>query len=70
MGIITYILNIGERNYIIIPKMFPKGVYMTNNFNEIQELLQQKADFQARLNLIAYEGTPEIKDKNGNKIYM
>lgn len=40
---------------------------MTNNFNEIQELLRQKADFQARLNLIAYDGTPEIKDRNGNK---
>ena len=47
--------------------MFPKGVFMTNNFYEIQELLRQKADFQARLNLIAYDGTPEIKDRNGNK---
>ena len=40
---------------------------MDNNFNEIQELLRQKADLQARLNLLPYDGTPEIKDRNGNK---
>lgn len=31
------------------------------------ELLQQKADYQARLNLIPYDGNPEIKEKNGSK---
>ena len=40
---------------------------MNNNFDEIQELLREKADYQARLNLIAYDGTPEIKDRNGKK---
>ncbi len=40
---------------------------MTNSFDRIQELLHEKADFQARLNLIAYDGTPEIKDRNGKK---
>lgn len=40
---------------------------MKNSFDEIQELLREKADYQARLNLIAYNGTPEIKDRNGNK---
>lgn len=40
---------------------------MNNNFDTIQELLRQKADYQARLNLIAYDGTPEIKDRNGKK---
>lgn len=40
---------------------------MNSNFDEIQELLREKADYQARLNLIAYDGTPEIKDRNGNK---
>ncbi|MCH5316541.1 MAG: Fic family protein [Eubacterium sp.] len=40
---------------------------MNNNFDEIQELLREKADYQARLNLIAYDGTPEVKDRNGNK---
>ncbi|MCQ2485213.1 MAG: Fic family protein [Clostridia bacterium] len=39
---------------------------MDNNFSEIQELLRQKADLQARLNLLPYDGTPEIKDRNGN----
>lgn len=40
---------------------------MDNNFNKIQELLRQKADVQARLNLLPYDGTPEIKDRNGKK---
>ncbi|MCM1284723.1 MAG: Fic family protein [Acetobacter sp.] len=40
---------------------------MDNNFNEIQELLNQKADFQARINLLAYDGTPEIKNINDKK---
>lgn len=40
---------------------------MNNNFPQIQELLHQRADFQARLNLLPYDGTPEIKDREGNK---
>lgn len=44
---------------------------MENNYSKIQELLHQKADYQARLNLIPYEGTPEIKDREGHKyLYM
>lgn len=44
---------------------------MNDNFYEIQELLRQKADIQARLNLLPYDGTPEIKDRNGSKyIYI
>ena len=35
---------------------------MENNFDLIQELLRQKADFEARLSLLAYDGTPEIKE--------
>lgn len=38
---------------------------MNNNFREIRELLQQRADFQARLNLIPYDGKPEVKERNG-----
>lgn len=38
-----------------------------DNFNEIQELLQQKADYHARLQLIPYDGSPEIKELNGKK---
>ena len=40
---------------------------MNNNYPQIQELLNQRADFQARLNLLPYDGTPEIKDREGNK---
>lgn len=40
---------------------------MDNNFERIQELLREKADFQARLKLIAYDGTPEIKEVSEKK---
>ena len=38
-----------------------------NTFSTIQELLQQKADYQARLNLLPYDGTPEIKENKGGR---
>lgn len=40
---------------------------MNNQFNEIQFLLRNKAELQARLNLIPYEGTVEIKEIDGKK---
>lgn len=40
---------------------------MADNYLEIQELLQQRADYQARLNLLPYDGNPEIKEQAGNK---
>ena len=41
------------------------------SFDAIQRLLQEKADFQARLNLIPYDGSPEIKEnKSGKYIYI
>lgn len=40
---------------------------MENTYSRIQELLHQKADYQARLNLIPYDGSPEIKDRDGQK---
>lgn len=40
---------------------------MENTYANIQELLHQKADAQARLNLLPYEGTPEIKEQDGLK---
>ena len=40
---------------------------MENHFEQIQQLLRDKADFQARLKLIAYDGTPEIKEISGQK---
>ncbi len=42
-----------------------------NNYPEIQELLEQRADLFARLNLLAYDGTPEIKEnKSGKYLYV
>lgn len=44
---------------------------MENKYSKIQELLHQRADFQARLNLLPYDGSPEIKEQSGNKyIYV
>ena len=40
---------------------------MNNEFTKIQLLLQEKADCQARLNLIPYDGTPEIKENSSGK---
>ena len=40
---------------------------MSANYPEIQELLQQRADYQARLNLMTYDGSPEVKEQNGLK---
>ena len=38
-----------------------------NNYPEIQELLEQRADLYARLKLLAYDGTPEIKENSSGK---
>ena len=44
---------------------------MANNLETIQLLLQDKADFQARLNLIPYDGSPEVKENNiGRYLYI
>ena len=40
---------------------------MKESFSIIQELLQERADYQARLNLIPYDGTPEIKENSSGK---
>jgi hypothetical protein len=40
-----------------------------SKLDKIQELLHQKADLQARLRLIPYDGTPEVKIK-GDKQYL
>lgn len=47
--------------------MFPKGVEAMNNLSMIQELLQQRADLFARLHLLPYDGTPEIKENQSGK---
>lgn len=40
---------------------------MKDNFPQIQELLHQRADYQARLNLLPYDGSPEIKESGGKR---
>ena len=47
--------------------MSPKGERMENNFEKIQNLLRTKAELQARLSLIPYDGSVEIKDVAGKK---
>ena len=38
---------------------------------DINEVLQQRADINARLALIPYEGTPEVKERDGKRyLYM
>lgn len=38
-----------------------------NKINELQELLQQRGDCLARLKLLPYDGTPEIKENQSGK---
>ena len=40
---------------------------MAVQYSEIQELLRSRADLNARLNLMPYDGTPEIKERGGRK---
>lgn len=42
---------------------------MAAKYSEIQELLRSRADLNARLNLMPYDGTPEIKER-GNEKYL
>ena len=40
---------------------------MAATYEDIQELLRKKADLNARLSLLAYDGTPEIKTRGDGK---
>lgn len=40
---------------------------MAAQYSKIQELLRSCADLNARLNLMPYDGTPEIKERGGRK---
>lgn len=40
---------------------------MAVQYNEIQELLRSRADLHARLKLMPYDGTPEIKERGDGK---
>ena len=65
----SFLLAFRERYVKIYQKKFPKGDSM--NTVKINELLRQKADLYARVNLLPYEGTPEIKEnKSGKYLYV
>lgn len=40
---------------------------MAVQYNEVQELLRRRADLNARLSLMPYDGTPEIKERGDGK---
>ena len=40
---------------------------MDNKLETIKSLLQDKAYLQARLNLIPYDGSPEVKENSSGK---
>lgn len=40
---------------------------MSAGFNDIQELLRRRADLNARLRLMPYDGTPEVKQSGENR---
>ena len=40
---------------------------MAAKYDDVQELLRKKADINARLSLLAYDGTPEIKNRGDGK---
>lgn len=42
---------------------------MAAKYNEIEELLRSRADLNARLNLMPYDGTPEIKERGNEKYF-
>ena len=57
--------QIDKINSIKVP--YKEDTPVGNNYPEIRELLQQKADYQARLNLLPYDGSPEIKEQGGKQ---
>ena len=62
----------GVHFYMISVEKHPKGdAAMDSQYLQIQTLLEQRAEITARLNLIPYDGSIEIKDRNGQKyIYI
>ena len=63
-NILTFGVHIAIIKEINVPY---KEIIIMSEFLQIQELLHQKADLQARINLIAYDGTPEIKERGEEK---
>ena len=62
----SVILTFGVHFNIINAEKYPKGdAAMDSQYLQIQTLLEQKAEITARLNLIPYDGSIEIKDRHG-----
>ena len=51
----------------LIALFYPQSAMKSLKYNEIQELLRSRADLHARLNLMPYDGTPEIKERGDGK---
>ena len=65
---LIYIAHWGTLRYNIVYKMFPKGGNaMAVQYQQIEELLRSRADLNARLNLMPYDGIPEIKKRGDGK---
>ena len=64
----NFVLTFREHSVKISKRIFPKteDAFMSV-FDEVQAALRERADLNARLSLIPYEGTPEIKQVNGQK---
>ena len=64
----NFVLTFREHSVKISKKIFPKteDAFMSV-FDEVQAVLRERADMNARLSLIPYEGTPEIKEVHGQK---
>lgn len=63
-------LTVGENCIILLQENVPqRRIIMAAKYNEIEELLRSRADLNARLNLMPYDGTPEIKER-GNEKYL
>ena len=62
IGITAY-----EPLFISTIKYSVKEAAVMSVFDEIQSALRERADLNARLSLIPYEGTPGIKEVSGQK---
>ena len=63
-------MTVGENCIILLQENVPQSrIIMAAKYNAIRELLRCRADLNARLNLMPYDGTPEIKER-GNEKYL
>lgn len=60
-------MNFREHTDKIIMQKFPKRGVPMSNIELIQSLINEKAEAEARLNLIPYDGSPEVKENSSGK---